>query len=193
MNSGTKEAGITGALVRVHVDLLAAEFGRDRVNACIAALPPQARAQLESITAASWIPVRAYETFYEAFAASVGHPVAELHARMSRTSVEQTFKTIWRVLLRFTTDEALVSRTPLLFSRAYDTGKLSSTISTPGIARLVLTGWLDVPEIALRGTRIAVETVLRLSGRRSVAIVSERTPDGATFRATWQTSRTPAK
>ena len=39
---------------------------------------------------------------------------------------------------------------------------------------------------ALGGTRIAIETVLRLSGRNGVKIAVERAPDGAKMRATWK-------
>lgn len=186
MSEAPDEPSITGALVSTHLELLRGKFGSDAVSRCIDGLPPDMRSHLQGVIAAGWVPVRAYDTFYRTFAAKVGHDVAELHSDMSRQSVERTFRTLWRLLLRLTSDEALVSRTPLLYARAYTKGKLKSAIASPGLADLALEGWPDVPDIVLRGVRIAIETVLRLSGRGAVRIAVERAPDGASLRATWK-------
>jgi hypothetical protein len=130
--------------------------------------------------------VRAYDAFYRAFAERVGIDVAELHTETSRQSVERTFKTIWRLLLRFTADQALIARTPVLYSRAYSKGTLKAAFPGAGVAEIALEGWPDAPDIVLRGTRVAVETVLRLSGRNAVKLTVERAPDGAKIHATWK-------
>lgn len=186
MSGAPDEPNITGTLVSAHLDLLGGRFGVAEVARCIDGLPPETRSDLQGVIAAGWVPVRSYDLFYRAFAKQTGVDVGDLHADMSRQSVERTFKTLWRLLLRLTSDEALVSRTPVLFSRAYTRGKLSSSIPSPGVAELALDGWPDVPDIVIRGTRIAIETVLRLSGRTAVRTSFERAPDGAILRATWK-------
>jgi hypothetical protein len=187
-----EEPRVSGTIVRGHLDLLTAQLGKELVARAMAELSPAARTELESATASSYIPISVYEQFYVAMAQHAGRSLPEFHAEMSRQSVERAFKSIWRVLLRFTSDEALVSRTPLLFTRGYDHGKLTSKITKPGLAELELLGWPDVPDIAIRGLSVAVETVLRLSGRRSVSIVHQRSPDGAKFQATWRASGAPS-
>jgi hypothetical protein len=180
-----EQPSITGTIVRTHLELLDERFGAGSAAECIRALPAECRQALEGVTAAGWLPITTWEAFYDAFSRQVGADVAVLHGEMSRQSVERTFKTLWRVLLRFTTDDALVSRTPLLYSRAYTHGKLTSRFSARGVADVELGGWPGVPEIVLRGTRGAVETVLQLAGRKSARVTWQRARDGATFRATW--------
>ena len=40
-------------------------------------------------------------------------------------------------------------------------------------------------EYVVRGTRVVIETVLRLAGRTSVRVSGERTPDGVVYTTTW--------
>ena len=188
MSGAPSEPCITGTIVRGHLEILEGLLGAEVLRAARLDLQGEARAVMESITAAGWVPIPVYEAFYEAVARRAGRSVADLHTEISRLSIERIFKTVWRVLLRFTSDEALVARTPLLFSRGYNQGKLTSTIRSPGIALLELHGWPAPPDIVLRGLRVAVETVLRVAGRRSVGITYERAADGATFQATWRTA-----
>jgi hypothetical protein len=183
---------ITGALVRAHLDILRLELGSAVVAQALADLPAEARLEIEGVTAASWVPIPAYEAFYAAVAHRGGRDVAELHSAVSRQSVEQAFRTMWRILLRLTSDEALVTRTPLMFTRAYTHGKLTSGISAPGQAHVELSAWPAVPDIVMRGVRVAVETVLHLAGRKNARVVAQRSADGATFRATWGSSGAPA-
>jgi hypothetical protein len=180
------EPTITGTLVSTHIELLRGRFGAAEVAGCIDGLPEGFRREMQGVIAGAWVPVRAYDAFYRAFAQRVGVDVAELHTDISRQSVERTFRTIWRLLLRFTADQALISRTPVLYSRAYSRGTLKAAFPAPGTAEIELEGWPDAPDIVLRGTRIAVETVLRLSGRNAVKIAVERAPDGAKMHATWK-------
>jgi hypothetical protein len=95
-------------------------------------------------------------------------------------------KTVWRALLRLTTDNALITRTPVIFSRSYNRGRLTASIPVPGRGEITLDEWPDAPEWPLRATRIGVETVLRLAGRKDVRVVAERRPQGAFFLATWR-------
>jgi hypothetical protein len=186
MKGTLEEPSITGALVSTHLELLGGRFGNDEVNRCIEGLPAEVRADLQGVIAAGWVPLKSYDVFYRTFAERVGADVAELHTEMSRHSVERTFKTLWRLLLRVTSDEALISRTPVLFSRAYTKGRLRAVMTTPGLADVELDGWPAVPDIVLRGVRIAIETVLRLSGRNAVRSSVERAPQGAKIRAIWK-------
>jgi hypothetical protein len=186
MTGAVDEPRITGALVSTHIELLGGRYGNDEVSRCIDGLPADVRAHLQGVIAAGWVPVKSYDVFYRSFAERVGVDVAELHTDMSRHSVERTFRTLWRLLLRLTSDEALVSRTPVLFSRAYTKGHLRAAITAPGLAEVELDGWPGVPDIVLRGVRVAIETVLRLSGRNGVRSSVERAAEGAKIRATWK-------
>lgn len=179
------EPTISGALLSQHREILREVVGDATLKAALAALPPADRDLLESATSMSYIPIRTADALYAEIGKQLGRDPAAVHEQVSRMAVERALKTVWRLLLRFTTDEALVSRTPLIFSRAFPQGTLVPRLVAPGHAEIRVEAWPDIPEYAIRGTRVAIETVLRLAGRAHVKITSEKTIDGARYRATW--------
>jgi hypothetical protein len=134
----------------------------------------------------SWIPLGDAEAALARLAEVTGRDAAALHVDLARVSIERAFKTFWRLLLRFTTDEALVSRTPVIFGKAYNRGRLVPRIPEPGRGEVTLVDWPNAPEWPLRGTRIGIETVLKVASRRDVRVEGKRTPTGAQYLATWR-------
>ena len=49
-----------------------------------------------------------------------------------------------------------------------------------------LVDWPELPEWPLRGTRIGIETVLRVAGRKDVKVEGRRTKTGASYLASWR-------
>jgi hypothetical protein len=94
-------------------------------------------------------------------------------------------RTVWRLLLRVSSDRALVSRAPVLFAKAYNRGRLEAHFPRPGAGEIHLSEWPNPPEWPLRATRIGIETVLRLAGRRSIQMRVARVDGGALFSARW--------
>jgi hypothetical protein len=112
--------------------------------------------------------------------------VIEFTTSMARTSIERTLHTLWRILLRFTSDEAIVTRTPVFFGRSFNVGTLATEIVGPGMARIRLTEWPEVPQLTMVGISVGIETVLSVAGRTQVRANMHRTADGAEFLATWR-------
>lgn len=175
-------SGTLACSLREHVcDLV----GRQTVDEALRTVPETTRSLYESATAVGWVPIETMEAVFSAIADRAGLTVAELHERVARQSIERTFRTVWRMLLRLTTDRALVSRAPVIFSKSYNRGRLVAEFPVRGRAEVRLEDWPDVPEWPLRATRIGVETVLRVAGRRRVRVRTTRTEDGALFTAEW--------
>lgn len=179
------EPSITGTIVGQHLAVLRERYGSESVDRVLASLDDTTRDDVAHASPLGWVPVQTFERFYDAMAAGLQRDVAELHTEVSRASVENTFRTLWRLLLRFTSDEALVSRTPLIHSRTYNTGALASSFPGPGRADIELTGWPRTPAIVRRGLCVGISTVLTLAGRQNVTITDEPTADGARFQASW--------
>jgi hypothetical protein len=176
---------ISGSLVIQHRKILATVVGAAPLERAIASLSESDRVALEEVTVLTFVPISTAEALFAAAGREVGRDVPSLHEQVSRTSLEQNLKTIWRLLLRFTSDEALIARTPVIFSKAFPQGLIRPRIVSPGRAEIRVEQWPDMPEYAVRGTRVAVETVLRIAGRSSVRMSSERTVDGVVYVATW--------
>ncbi|MET0595149.1 MAG: hypothetical protein ABW133_20785, partial [Polyangiaceae bacterium] len=99
---------------------------------------------------------------------------------------ERTFKTVWRVMLRFTTDAALIARTPVVYSLSRNIGKLTAKVVTPGKSVVTLTEWPGVSPRHVRTLGISIVTVVTLAGRKDATITSTPTPDGAVFQLSWR-------
>jgi len=184
----TKEAIpplVLGAAVMIRKRLNEEIVGRPTVRAAVAKLPPAVRDEWESLGAFSWISLDTIEMVQDAIAAEAGRDPEELHDTVIRQSVEHALHTIYRVVLRVASDRWLVSRTSTIFRHTRKIGNLTSRITTPGRAELVLSDWPDMRDRYARQVAIAVERILTLTGRRRVEVSYARTADGARYIATW--------
>ena len=179
------EPTISGALFTQHRAILTELVGEDVLARAAATLSAEHRDALENLTSLSFLPINAADALYRAIGRETGRDHAALHEQVSRTAVDRALKTIWRLLLRFTSDEALVARTPVIFAKAFPQGVLTPRVVGPGRAEIRVESWPHMPEYAIRGTRVAVESVLRLAGRMNVKITVEPTHDGVLYHTSW--------
>ena len=93
--------------------------------------------------------------------------------------------TIWRALLRLTSDNLLVSKTPVIFKRAYQQGSAKVIKSQTREAEIEVQDWPEMSEFALRGLRVGIESTLRAAGRSNPRGVARRTREGAIIRLEW--------
>lgn len=149
-------------------------------------VPAKAREEFDPVTPMTWVPLTSVSTVVEQIAADARRPVDDLTDEAVRRAAEQMFRTSWRLLLRFTTDHALIARTPVIYSKWRNIGRLESNLLAPGHSQIVLRGWPGVNERSVRTLAVSIETVLRLAGRRAVRIDWTRTADGARFLAHWR-------
>jgi hypothetical protein len=175
---------ISGSIVRNHLGELRERHPFEVENALLA-LDPQARNEVANALSIGWVDIGAYERFYREVARAVGRPLSDLHTEVSRLAVQKTLTTVHRLLLRFTTDQALLSRTPFIYSKTFDRGELRPAIPEPGRAEIEVVGWPGMHEFPLRGLRIGVETVLTVAGRKAVRVKGRTATDGAHLTATW--------
>ncbi|MCS6797456.1 MAG: hypothetical protein NZ898_02805 [Myxococcota bacterium] len=182
----TEEPNVSGAVVLDQTRVMEEIAGRDAVARALGRLPREAQEHYASLTPAGKIPAPWARQHIIEVARELDVSPSSLQAQVVRRGVERTLRGPWRLLLRFTSDEALVARTPLLYRQAYDRGRLTARITAPGRAELEVEGWDRIPRLELEGLACAIETVLRCAGRPDVQVVIEERPRGAFFVATWR-------
>lgn len=180
------EPRVSGVVVRDQLAVYEEMVGPAVVRAAREALPPTLGAELEHVLPIAWVRLSAYNALLAEIARRVGRDLLTLDAEAVRVGTERSFSTVWRVLLRVTTDHALVTRTPLFYSKGFDTGRLSARIPSPGQAEVELVDFPDISDVDLQGVRITIETVLRLAGRKDVRGTQQRTPQGGRFVVTFR-------
>jgi hypothetical protein len=162
-------------------------LGHDAVLRALATLPPDVRADYERATPMTWISYATMRAVHDAYAREVNERIEDLLDRVLPLALERSFKTVWRLLLRFTNDEALIARAPLLYQRTRSRGTMTAKIERPGVGMCELSGWASIPSRDIHALTVSVRAFLELAGRQSVTVVGERTSGGARFRATWKT------
>lgn len=149
-------------------------------------LPQGIRDELAGVTTVSWVPNTVVVQVLRAAASAAGRDTGALTAEAIRGATGRTFTTVWRTFLRFTSDEALIKRAPLIYARSRNCGKLSARIVAPGVAEVPLTEYpnLTPPELRLLG--VGIQCILEFAGRRDVHVSCELKPDGGRFTFRWR-------
>ena len=161
-------------------------IGAEALESARAALNPLQKEQLASATAVTWIPMTTSLALFEAAAKLSGRDADPLLDEVVRRTATRLMRGVWRMLLRLTSDDALVKRTPALYARGRNVGQLSARLLEPGRAEILLTGWPDVSDRQLRMISVSNAVILELAGRRGMQQTYARTRGGARFELHWR-------
>jgi hypothetical protein len=178
---------MSGALATDELEILRDQIGRAAYDRALERLEASARDELRALTAVGWIDVEIVKAVFVAAAEVTGRRAEDIHRDAIRAGTERTFRHVWRLFLRITTDESLITRAPARYAKTYDTGRLSARMTGRGRAELIVEGWPNAEEFSMRGLGIGIETVLGLAGRVDVKVSFYRTAEGAKFLASWST------
>lgn len=178
---------VAGAVYLEQLKVMEEVAGKDRVSKAFGSLSAVDQDVLNAVLPVSWFDVTSSNRLIEALAVELDRDAYELNRQLTRLGVERTVKSLWRLLLRFTSDKALVSRCPILYNKNYDSGSLAAVINEPGRAEIVLDGWPGVPRMDIEGIGTGIEAILSLTGRRNVQMSWQRTPNGAKYQVRWST------
>jgi hypothetical protein len=159
--------------------------GKDVIVRALANVSPEARKEYETASPLSWVKITTAHDVHAAIARELGRDVDEFTDEFVVKGVERSFKTVWRVLLSLTSDEALVKRAASMYSRTRNVGTMKNVIIEKGGSRGALEGWPDINERAMRTIALGIQTVLRLAGRKDAVTTYTKTATGAEFTSRW--------
>ncbi len=148
-------------------------------------LPEALREEYLGATNLTWVPITTLERVVEACGLEIGRDPLDLNDEVSRIATERAFGTVWRIFLRFTSDNALISRTPIIYTKTYDIGRIVPAIPEQGSATIELLDFPDAPEFVVRPLGVGIETTLRCAGRTDARVSYEMRPGGAVYEAVW--------
>jgi hypothetical protein len=169
-----RETRIFGAVLLEQRRVMEELAGPERFTRIVAELPPDIRDEYEGLTMLSWCRHSTATAITTHVGEALGRRPEDFQAEVVRLGIERTFGGIWKVLLKFTSDEALIKRTALLFSKTCDRGKLTAEPLGPGHVRLVLSEWPDIPDLDIIAVATGIETVLHIVGRRTATVRWQR-------------------
>ena len=155
--------------------------GRAVVARAVASLPNALRASYEDATLLSWVPQEAVREVTRRVADELAMDPVSLAERVVSDSVSGLCAGPWNILLRLTSDEALVSRAATIFQRAFDAGMIETRLVAEGDVELTLRGWPGADEMDLASLSAGIRATLASVGRAG-RVERARTSDGALYR-----------
>jgi hypothetical protein len=172
---------VRGALVTRQRAYMESFAGRAAVASAVASLPSALRASYDEASMLSWVPQEAVREVTRRVATSLSMSPVDLAERVVTDSVSSLCAGPWNILLRLTSDEALVSRAAAIFQRAFDAGSVETRLLAEGEVELVLRGWPGADDMDLASLSAGIRATLGAVGRTS-RVERSRTSDGALFR-----------
>jgi hypothetical protein len=160
-------------------------LGPEVVERALASLPEPIRSEYAEASPLEWVPYATVVSAHEAIAREGNTTMEAMLELAVPLAVERAFKTVWRILLRFTSDDSLISRTPLLYSKTRSKGRMTARRISPGLAVAEIEGWSGMPPRDVRAIALSIETTLRLCGRENVTCSAEPTANGARYEIRW--------
>ena len=164
--------GVSGTVVRANRQAFAELLGEEVVTEWLAS---DRRFEFwNSAMAVGWVELGLVEESVVALGGMVAKDPVWLNMEATRKGTARAFKTVWRVLLRLTTDDALVARAPILYKRAFNVGRMEYVSMGPHKGELRLSGWRAPPAFHMHGLRAGIETMLRVAGRHDAQVNYEQ-------------------
>jgi hypothetical protein len=174
---------MSGAVLTTGREVTRELIGAAAYERALASVPPEIAAEYRQATAVSWVPFAVVEPVMEAMAHAANRDTLALQEEVARITMDRSLRSIWRVFLRLTSNEALLSRMPAIYARSYNYGRVIVSFPDRGRAIIELTDWPMAPMHLLRSIRVGIEVTLQAVGRPNARVVLDRTPRGAVFAA----------
>jgi len=168
-----------------NVEVFRDVVGPEPVERAFASLPLEQRRELEAAVPAAWVGVVPIDALYTAIAREAGRDLQTLYPDIVRVGIAKTLRSVWRALLRLTTDRALLRRTPLIYAKGHSVGQIEAHIEARGRGTVVLTGWPNMPALRRLGVAAGIRATMEVAGRTNVTVDYVDTADGAEYRVRW--------
>lgn len=165
--TGSRDTRIFGAVLLEQRKVLAEIAGDELFDSIVRDLPEDLREEYESLTLLSWCRHTTATEVVVRVGRALGKRPEVFQAEVVRAGVERLFGGIWKVLLRLSSDDALIKRSALLYSKACDRGHMAAESLGPGHVKLTLSEWPDIPDLAIIALAAGIESVLRVVNRKA--------------------------
>lgn len=172
---------MSGAVMTTGRDVTRQIIGTLAYERALGSVPGPISAEYRRVTPLTWVPLSIVEPVILAMGEASGRDAMDLQDEVARVTVERSLRSIWRVFLRLTSNEALLSRVPVIYGKSYSRGRLTTSFPKPDRAIVELTGWPNAPQHILRTTRVGLEATFQAAGRQAARVSLERTSTGALY------------
>ncbi len=141
-------------------------LGHDAYKRALARLPDDQRAEYTSIGLFSWCRTTTVAHLMTAAAHEAGLDPNVFTARVVREGFGRVMRTVWRLFMSSSSDEAIVRRAAMIYTKTLDRGKAKASIEAPGHLVLEVSEWPDIHAIDIVAMASGIEAALEVAGRK---------------------------
>ncbi len=138
-------------------------------------LPADRRAEYVNVGMFSWCRTTTVALLLTEAAPEANQLPNDFTARVVREGFGSVMRTVWRLFMSFSTDEAIVRRAATVYTKAIDRGKAKAFVEAPGHLVLEISEWPDIHAIDIVAIAAGIEAALEVAGRKA-QIVHRRSP-----------------
>jgi hypothetical protein len=186
VSAASSEPRLAGSVLLDQMSEIVKAHGKGALDRAKATLSLDMQRDLEAMTPISWVDVRLAMELKNAVARGLGQDSIAFQKWVVRAAVGKTVHKFWRVFLTRVWDSAIVTRAPILYTKAFDRGEMKVASYKDQAAEMVLTGWSTIPDYDAIGLAAGIEAVLEYSGRRHPHVRFARKDDVVMFSLTWR-------
>ena len=143
------------------------------------------RTELQEATAVSWVRMSTTWALVQAIAEQTGHNADALYDEAVRKSVDSNIATAWRAFLNITSDEAVIARTPIVYAKTRNIGRMASRLSDKKTMTATVTEWPHMSDLHIRVLAVGMQRLLEVAGRAIIENSWSKTDDGALLMFRW--------
>ena len=179
----TQEAKVFGAVLLEQRRVMKRLVGDTVFERGLNAVTLEQRDEYDALSLLGWCRASTATAVTRAVAQAAGRTPAAFVREVVVAGFGTVLRTVWRILMTNSSDEALVRRAGTLYSKTVDKGTLTVTQHGTGHVALDITGWPEMDDLDIVALTAGVEAALLAAGRSGVRTTSQRTPEGARLTA----------
>lgn len=149
--------------------------GADGYQRALMRLPEERRLEFTGMGMFSWCSTTTVAMLLVEAAKEAGTDANSFTARVVREGFGRVMRTVWRLFVSFSDDEAIVRRAGVVYTKAIDRGKTQAFVESPGHLVLEISEWPDINIIDIVAIASGIEAALEVAGRK-VSIQHRRSP-----------------
>jgi hypothetical protein len=174
---------VFGAVLLEQRRVMKRVVGEDTFRRGLEAVAAEQRSEYEAVSLLSWCRATTATAVTRAVALEAGRMPEAFMRDVVVAGFGMVLRTLWRILMTNSTDEALIRRAGRLYSKTVDKGVLKVLEHSPGLVVLDVLGWPEVDDLDIVALTAGVEAALLSAGRTCVDVRAERTEHGARLTA----------
>ncbi len=173
--NSSQETRVFGMVMIEQRRVIERMLGQAGYQRALSRLSEERRSEYTTLGMFSWCRTSTVAAFMIEGAREAELDPSEFTARVVREGFGRVMRTVWRLFMSFSSDEAIVRRAATVYTKAIDRGRAVASVEAPGHLVLEISDWPDIHALDIVAMASGIEAALEVAGRK-VQVVYKKLP-----------------